>query len=124
VSATTYQFYWNLDLYAYDLPGDRKAHAVATLNASHPGWYTVHIEIPAPVMRTGLNKLGFRAGEFRGVAMCPKGVPDEVCVATADKELFGDKNVSGSPLVVRPLDIPETVVEIGSLFVGTIQFHY
>lgn len=124
VSATTYEFYWNLDLYSYTLPKDRKSHSVGKLVTTAPGWYKVHLEIPAPLLRTGLNKLGFRAGEFRGVAMCPQGTPDEACLAFADKELFGDTNVSGSPIVVRPQGLPAMVVAIGSLFAGALEFRY
>lgn len=124
VAAMTYEFYWNLDLFAYDLPKDRKAHSLGKLVTTGPGWYTVHLEIPASVTRTGLNKLGFRASEFRAVAMCPQGMPDGTCTAVADRELSTDTFISGSPVVVRPAGLAEIQLSIGSLFAGRLDLHY
>ncbi len=122
--ATTYQFYWNLDLYAYDLPRDRPAHAIGALEAAAPGWYKVHLELPAGVTRTGLNKLGFRAATFRAVAMCPPGVADNACITAADRELLGNDDVSGSPIIVRPPFQSDIQIVVGSLFAGMLELHY
>jgi len=124
VRATTYEFYWNLDLFAYDLPKDRASHAIGKLEATAPGWYKVHLELPSGITRAGLNKLGFRAGSFRAVAMCPDGTPDEVCVSTAAHELEDNDAVSGSAIVVRPAGLTEIQIAIGSLFAGMLELHY
>jgi hypothetical protein len=118
VRATTLQWFWNLDLYAYDAPHDRDRHAIGKYAVVKPGWQTVHLEIPPGLTRKGLNKLGFRAGDLTPVAMCPPATPDGVCAAVRT-------SASSEPPVVVHDDHVESPSEIEvSTFVGSLVFHY
>lgn len=67
---TTLTFYWNLDLFAYDLPDMRSRHEVKAIEITAPGWSTISIPVPAGVARSGLNKLGFRSSSFSDTTIC------------------------------------------------------
>ncbi len=77
--ATTLSFYWNLDLYAYDDAADRPKHAMGAYKIDHVGWQTIHLDVPPGVTRKGINKLGFRAGSFQSLAVCPPAWSEAQC---------------------------------------------
>lgn len=81
VQPGTLHLYWNLDLDAYDLPSDRDDHELGTVTAEAPGWQTVTLDLPARLVRTGLNKLGVRAGTYMKATSCLAG--GEVCAGLA-----------------------------------------
>lgn len=81
--AATYTFYWNLDLYAYDLPRDRGKHAVGSITTTGAGWQTIGLDIPVTLTRRGLNKLGFRVSRFEPLMLCPDAMSPEACMARA-----------------------------------------
>ena len=125
--ATTYQFYWNLDLYAYDRSGDRKAHQVGSVTTTGPGWQRIHLDVPAALLRGGLNKLGFRTGAFQSVAFCPEGVTDAACVALAvvdEPEEGAEVVVAPAPIVMRPTGLTAAHFAVVSLFAGPLVFNY
>ena len=119
IAATKLELFWNLDLYAYDRPEDRRAHAIGTYTLTHPGWQTIHVVIPRGLTRAGLNKLGFRSSSLTAVTMCPSSYTDAACAAL--KEHPTD---TATPLVVHAdgLGAPEAMH--ASLLVGTLSFHY
>jgi hypothetical protein len=84
--ATTFRFYWNLDLYQYDRPRDRGGHEVGTFTATGAGWQTIRLEVPQRLTRQGLNKLGFRADGFLPVATCPDTLDLAACAALRPAE--------------------------------------
>jgi hypothetical protein len=120
--ATSFTFYWNLDLYAYDRPGDRKAHQIGTLATTSPGWQHVHLDVPAKLARTGLNKLGFRVGGFQPVAVCPDKLADAPCLQIAPLEDVPPEE--RTPPV--PIHAHVSAVDLirASLFMGAIELHY
>jgi len=67
------EFFWNLDLFAYDRPRERGPHMLRAYTITQPGWQRVHLEIPQGITRRGLNKLGFKADRFAPGAVCPAG---------------------------------------------------
>jgi hypothetical protein len=79
--STKLDVYWNLDLDAYDLAKDRKAHQIGSITATEKGWQTVTFELPPGLPRTGLNKLGVRASQFTMISGCTFGT--EFCAAAA-----------------------------------------
>lgn len=121
---TTLQFYWNLDLYSYDRAEDRKAHLVGTYEVQKLGWQTVHLEIPAGVTRKGLNKLGFRAANFRTVTMCPPDVPDELCAETKPPAVDHADELDVLSLVLRDQNLTAMQPIVTSLFAGSLVFNY
>lgn len=76
-----FDFYWNLDLYAYDRPGDRPSHHLGRYRAERSGWHTVKLSVPHEMTRTGLNKLGFRAEAMAPVVTCPDHLAVSVCLS-------------------------------------------
>lgn len=118
VRATTLQWFWNLDLYAYDAPPDRAHHAIGEYTVEKPGWQTVHLDIPAGLTRKGLNKLGFRASRFTAVAMCPSGTADSVCAAVSTV------GSSETPVVIHEEHVESPTAVGVSTFVGSLVFHY
>jgi len=123
---TTLQFYWNLDLYAYDEPEARAKHAIGSYAVEHLGWQTIHLDVPAGVTRKGLNKLGFRVGAFQSLAVCPTAWSEAQCTQVRPQS-------EPAPTALEPLS-PMTVVRDehvtaaapmrASLFAGTLDFHY
>jgi len=118
----TFTFFWNLDLYAYDRPSDRAHHNVGTLTATAAGWQRVHLDLPAALPRTGLNKLGFRAGIMQPVVLCPQAMSDDSCL--------GQFKPSGPPeerlpaRVVRPEAQSSVDIQALTLFASTLELHY
>lgn len=80
LTKNTFTFYWNLDLYEYTPRSERVRHQLGVVEADGPGWHTATLTIPAGLTRRGLNKLGFRAGEFETVALCGKDEPELACL--------------------------------------------
>lgn len=122
----SYQWYWNLDLYAYDRPGDRPRHAVGRYDAAAAGWHTAHLMIPSEVTRAGLNKLGFRASALQPVVLCPHGMSDDGCLAEHAKTVVRDRMEPEPPhaIVMRPPGVAAPRSETVSLFASSVEFHY
>ncbi|CAN5909566.1 hypothetical protein BH11MYX3_BH11MYX3_20390 [soil metagenome] len=122
----TYDFFWNLDLYAYDRPQDRTAHRLGTYTAPHAGWQTVTLEIPPGLLKYGLNKLGFRAKGFVPAVTCPKALTDDACVgAFYATGPVGDRAIAGTaPWVVRADGSSSAEFGIASLFAGAMSLRY
>lgn len=78
-AANSLTFYWNLDLDEYTPKAKRKQHELGSFTIPAPGWHTVTLAIPRNLVRTGLNKLGFRAGYFPIVGICAAGTSDAAC---------------------------------------------
>ncbi len=125
-AAGSYVFYWNLDLYAYDRPSDRKSHELATLSASAPGWTRVTFDVPKGLVKRGLNKVGFRASSFAPVVLCPQGFETSACEASyRTEEPFTDKEMRGkAPVVIRPEGQQETAFLAASLFAHALELRY
>ena len=122
--ATTYRFYWNLDLYAYDRPKDRAAHEVGAHTAAAAGWQRVRLELPEKLLKKGLNKLGFRRDTWAPTVLCPKGVGDDACIASVPKS-GQDEELEKLPVhVVRPDGIAEMRYAVVSLFAHRLDFVY
>ncbi|HUJ61413.1 MAG TPA: hypothetical protein VLX92_23070 [Kofleriaceae bacterium] len=123
--ATSYELYWNLDLYAWDRPGDRAAHLIGTYTASAPGWQRAHFDVPAGVTRAGLNKLGFRAAMMQSTVMCPAGLSDDTCRAAVPAHRPDEEGgYSTGPIVLRPTGQPGVEVMWLTLLAGTLELHY
>lgn len=112
--AATYTFYWNLDLYEYDLPRDRKKHQVGTLTTTGPGWQKVHLDIPANVTRKGLNKLGFHTSAFQFTVLCPVEATEQQCTQA---------KVAPESVTMR-INVPEAEEMNVSLMAGALQLNY
>ena len=119
----TYDFYWNLDLYAYDRPSDRASHHLGTYVAPAGGWQTVSFDIPERLLKRGLNKLGFRAKGWLPAAVCPKTLAEGACSnayyatgPTTDKEVGGM-----APWSVRTDTSIAPEFAIASMFVGALS---
>ena len=122
-----FEFYWNLDLFAYDRPGDRKSHFLGRYEAKTPGWQTVELDVPATMTRAGLNKLGFRASNFTRTVICPTSLDEAGCLRLAPPPPIDPDNwaaPSSVPAVVRTPDVSELVIADVSLFAGTLRFRY
>ena len=125
-AAGSFRFYWNLDLYRYDPASARAQHLIGTFDAPAAGWHVVKLEVPARLVRTGLNKLGFRAGTFVPSILCPKALTDEGCLANWDSrgEVEEELTEGVPPRVVRATSATEPQVELASLFAHALEFHY
>ncbi|HEX3757856.1 MAG TPA: hypothetical protein VHW23_04080, partial [Kofleriaceae bacterium] len=122
----SYQWYWNLDLYAYDRPKDRPSHAVGSYEAAAAGWHTAHLVIPPEVTRAGLNKLGFRVSALQPVVLCPQGISDEGCLTEHERTVVRDRMEPEPPhaIVLRPPGVTAVHSENISMFASSIEFHY
>jgi hypothetical protein len=122
----TFEFYWNLDLYAYDLPRDREGHRLGTYTAGKAGWQTVSFEIPARLLKQGLNKLGFRAKGWLPAVMCPTSLNDDACAnAYFATGPFAEKDLQGTPpWIVRTDALPAVEFGITSLFASGFSLRY
>ena len=118
---TTLQFYWNLDLYQYDLESERTAHQLEKRTIK-PGWQVIQLEVPVAMTRTGLNKLGFRATQLAGAVVCPD-VASAECVRAAN-ELATPENAALGPRVVIPGEATVILPMQVSAFLGLLQFSY
>lgn len=124
--AATYQWLWNLDLYAYDRVKDRPAHAVGAYTAAAAGWQTAHLTIPAGVTRVGLNKLGFRVSALQPTVLCPQPLSDDACFGQYARQTIPDPTQPEppAPVIVRPSGITALEIENISMFASSIEFHY
>lgn len=120
--AARYTFYWNLDLYAYDLPHDRAGHQVGVFEAPAAGWQRIHLVVPAQLTRKGLNKLGFRTSAFQAIVFCPASIGDESCLQQGPAA--PDEPPGPAALVMHPADAEAVVRERISLFASALEFHY
>ena len=123
---TTLQFYWNLDLYAYDDADDRPKHGIGTYKIDHLGWQTVHLEVPAKVTRKGINKLGFRASAFQSLAVCPTEWSDAQCTQLRPQSEPAATALEPLPsmTLLRDGHVTTATPMRASLFAGTLDFHY
>jgi hypothetical protein len=120
----TLDFYWNLDLYAYDRVQDRPARAIGTYTATTAGWQTVHLAIPPTVTRRGLNKIGFRAQTFQPLVACPDAYSDAACAAVRVVTDPNQADFNTAVLVLRA-DGPAAPVPMrASLFASALRFNY
>jgi len=120
----TLAFYWNLDLYAYDAPSARAAHAIGTYHAQ-AGWHRVHLDVPAGVTRTGLNQLGFRTSAFQPTVLCPASLSDATCAQSLPLAATLDRAIPYvAPAVVRDERAQSPAPQNVSVFVGAVQFTY
>jgi hypothetical protein len=121
--ATTLQFFWNLDLYAYDRPKDRNARRLGVHVVETPGWQKVRLEVPPKLLKKGLNKLGFRIEAFAAGVVCPKAFADDAC---ANALLTGDAalELKGVPRVIRADNAVQMQFHAASAFVHAVQFFY
>lgn len=121
----TYQWFWNLDLYAYDRVKDRPSHAVGTYTAA-AGWQTARLQIPAGVLRTGLNKLGFRVSTLQPTVLCPQAMSDDACLGHYDRQVIQDPKQPPlpDPVVVRPSGLAAIEIQTTSMFASSLEFHY
>lgn len=124
-AAGSYDFYWNLDLYAYDRKGDRAAHRIGTYKAQVAGWQKIHLDVPASLLKRGLNKLGFRTASWVPAVMCPGALADADCASAYQNDgVSSEKDVKGvSPWIVRT-DGDQIQYAIASLFAGSLTFQY
>jgi hypothetical protein len=120
---TSFQFFWNLDLYAYDRAKDRSAHRVGAHAVDAPGWQKVRLEIPPQLLKKGLNKLGFRAEAFATGVMCPKAFADDACV-NALLASTPASEIKSPPRAIRADDVAEIQFHHASLFAHALQFIY
>jgi hypothetical protein len=121
--ATMLQFYWNLDLYAYDLPADRAKHAIGGSAITTVGWQHIRLDVPTGVTRKGFNKLGFRSSSFQPVVLCPPSVTDAACVLEKP-DLVKGLGTDDSPIVVHVPSATKASSMLVSAFVGTLVFEY
>ena len=121
--ATTFQFYWNLDLYAYDHPRDRKAHLVGSITTTTAGWQKVHLDVPAALLRKGLNKLGLRTAEFHAVSYCPESMTDAACLSLT-APTGKDADEYGVPVVLHPAGLTSAEFAVVALFASSLAFNY
>jgi hypothetical protein len=121
-----YQWYWNLDLYAYDREVDRPRHAIGSTVADAVGWHKVHLEIPAAVTRAGLNKLGFRIMAMQPGVLCPEAMSDDSCRTEYARRAIPDPALPRAvpPVVLRPAGIADPEVANYAMFAHSIEFHY
>jgi hypothetical protein len=121
-----YQWFWNLDLYAYDREVDRPRHAIGTTVADAAGWQKAHLEIPAGVTRAGLNKLGFRVAAMQPGVLCPAPLSDESCRAEYARRAIPDPAAPRPPppVVLRPTGIAELETGSYAMFASSVEFHY
>lgn len=123
--ATTFTFYWNLDLYAYDRPKDRPAHKLGEHAVATPGWQRARFDVPPGLVKQGLNKLGFRRAAWAPTVVCPEPVGADACLASFARNPPQDEELAGLPAhVVRATGVTEMTYPIVSLFAHELLFHY
>jgi len=123
----TYDFYWNLDLYAYDRTSERHDHLLGTFVAPAAGWHRARFDVPAKLIKRGLNKLGFRTLAWSPVVSCPTAMSDEGCTnaffttgPTMDKHIKGE-----TPRIVRdPTSTAGVEFDVVSLYARELTFVY
>jgi hypothetical protein len=117
-------FFWNLDLYAYDTPHDRPKHAIGSYEVKTVGWQVIHLEIPANVTRNGFNKLGFRTSSFKQVILCPTGVADASCASQRLEPIGSGVESDPYPLVFHDERSTSATPMFTSVLAGTLDLHY
>jgi hypothetical protein len=120
---TTLDFYWNLDLYAYDRPRDRAKHHLGSFRVSR-GWQTIRIDVPQGMTRVGLNKLGFKTAAFQPLVVCPSNVAELECSQTRLALPPQHPDIAAPLRVLRADGAPRPVPMRASLFAGTLALHY
>jgi hypothetical protein len=121
----TYEWFWNLDLYAYDRPADRPAHLIGRYTVSAKGWHKMHMEIPHRVTRDGLNKLGFRNSAFQPTALCPEAMSDDSCIAEHRRRVAPDPGQQDAPpIVIRSRGLAAFAVAGIAMFATAVELHY
>lgn len=112
------ELFWNLDLYAYDDARGRRRHRLTEVKLATPGWHRIRLEVPASLLRVGLNKLGFRPSTFHSVVACDAHSLDGPC----------GTGVSAAPrpplAVARPDGSPGVTSFRASVFLGALRFEY
>jgi hypothetical protein len=121
---TTYTFYWNLDLYAYDRPKDRPAHQIGAYTVATPGWQQVRLEVPPAVLKQGLNKLGFRRAAWAPTVLCPEPLSFESCLGSFAQNVQEEEFQGLSPHVVRASGVTEMRYPIVAMFAHELRFFY
>jgi hypothetical protein len=122
---TQLRFYWNLDLYAYDRPGDRARHEIGTHTVEAPGWQRVRLTVPAGLLKRGLNKLGLRRSEWGPTVLCPAGTPSEVCLAGFADRGPKDEELAGlQPHAVAVEGLTEAAYPVVALLAHELVFRY
>jgi hypothetical protein len=117
VADNSVELYWNLDLDEYTPAGARGAHSLGKLAITEPGWNRATFDVPAGLVRRGLNKLGFRAERFTRVALCDAGTTEALCA-----ELRGDRADQPAATLMRaPTEEPDQVVNL-SMFLHRVDF--
>lgn len=76
-------FYWNLDLDEFTPAAERARHRIGEVTVTGRGWRSITLDVPAVLVRPGLNKLGFRAETFAVAALCDVDTPDLLCPTSA-----------------------------------------
>ncbi|MCE9576989.1 MAG: hypothetical protein K8W52_27835 [Deltaproteobacteria bacterium] len=122
--ATKLDFYWNLDLYAYDRVGDRPSHAVGSYTVAAPGWQTIHLTIPAGVTRKGYNKLGFHTAAFQPLVACTAAYTDDACGAVKVPMTDTMPDFNTAVRVVRVDGSGPPTPMRASLFARSLRFNY
>jgi hypothetical protein len=114
VAPGSFTFYWNLDLDEYTPARARAGHLLGEVTATGPGWQTATLDIPPALVRTGLNKLGFKAGAPTAVALCGTQVAEALCARTTG---------TPSPTMIVRADTaePSAVVNL-SMFMHRLDF--
>lgn len=121
--ATSYTFYWNLDLWAYDPDAAHADHAVARITVETAGWQHAHIEVPPRLVRRGLNKLGFRVAAFFPVMACPPDASENACLRLAPY-VAPDAEFAAPHAVIKLGGITDPEPAWISLLAGALEFHY
>lgn len=121
-----YEWFWNLDLYAYDRASDRPRHAIGTTTVRDAGWQKVHLAVPAGVTRAGLNKLGFRISAMQPGVLCPEKMSDDSCLTEYARRGVPDPALPKPipPVVLRPTGLAEPEVANYAMFASSVEFHY
>ena len=115
------ELYWNLDLFAYDHPGDRKGHLLGS-HAATAGWNVIEVPIPPALGRKGVNKLGFRAGSIPLYVVCPPELSEEACLLSRPHEDKLDLKIPVRAL--RIAGATSVTNQSISVLAATVQFQY
>jgi hypothetical protein len=119
--ATTFEFYWNADLYHYDTASERRARHIGTVTTTGKGWQRAHLVVPPGVTRAGLNKLGWRAG-MEHVLICPIEISDEACLIRRPHDERTDNRSLPTPLRLSgATSVVSTRIE---MLARALEFHY
>ncbi len=119
--ATTIGLYHNVDLFSYTRRADLDRHLLATVTL-RPGWQTVRVEVPAALLRRGLNKLGLTVDAMPATVLCPAAREPSECLAAPRPPLgSGQPDLSPQRLLRTDGDGPPIAVNTG-LLLGALTF--